>query len=118
MWVNVVWVVTMGCQITAPPEPICDDFCLSQEALALFPTDYDSALASLQAIEDPLVRTATIMEVIRMPGLVLHVPRQSNPVCKAAGTPIAVHQCRERFTRQHLNEFISAPANNDTPTQR
>ncbi len=93
----VIWLLALaGCAGTA-----CDDRCHADQARARLATDMDAAITEVEAVADPVVRTAVIMEALRRPDL--HpTPPQATRLCEAAPNDATRVHCQNSFLRPHL----------------
>jgi hypothetical protein len=89
--------------LTACREEVCDDPCLRELALEAFRTDYDTGLAHLRSIQDPVVTQATVMDLVRDVDIELQTPAQIDEVCAETGSRALAQLCTSRYASQHLN---------------
>lgn len=73
-----------------------------RQVVALASTDLPGAVAVLDTIEDPLLRTAAIMDLVAMPGLRLP-PEEAEGLCRRCPTRAETEVCRTRFASTHLS---------------
>lgn len=70
--------------------------------LELARTDLPAAVLELDRIEDPLLRTAAIMDLVATPGLRM-APDQAEELCQRCPTAAEARVCRTRFASTHLS---------------
>lgn len=79
----------------------CDDECHAERAQAAVANDLDRAIAEVREIDDPVLRTAVIMAVVRQEQLTT-TPQQAIALCEAAPNNATRAHCENRFLRPHL----------------
>lgn len=73
-----------------------------ERVLALAATDLDAAVAELDAIEDPLLVSAALMDLAARPDLHLP-PDRAELLCRRSPTRAEARVCMTRFASTHLS---------------
>ncbi len=81
----------------------CDDACHADRARSHMSTDLGAVAAEIDAIGDPVLRTAVLMDAMQRPGVV-PTPPQAAALCATAPNQSTRTHCENRFLRPHLNQ--------------
>ena len=97
----VMFLTLLACQQAAP----APDMAVVDELVVLARTQPEVIAARIEQLDEPLLRTAVILELIVDPE-VFFTEQQATTICGLAPAKHTRKQCMNRYRRDHLNQIL------------